>query len=131
MDADPTGSWTLPDEYVMLRDSVRRFMEREVRPAEEALPHDATNLPPDVLARLQAQARAMGLWCPQSPAQYGGAGLNLLGQCVVAEEAVDRVAAGNQVPSETDGEGGGGECHGGDYGGHKTATVPTTEASTE
>ncbi|MFM9999653.1 MAG: acyl-CoA dehydrogenase family protein [Burkholderiaceae bacterium] len=87
MDADPTGSWTLPDEYVMLRDSVRRFMEREVRPAEEALPHDATSLPPDVLARLQAQARAIGLWCPQSPAQYGGAGLNLLGQCVVAEEA--------------------------------------------
>ena len=61
MDADPTGSWTLPDEYVMLRDSVRRFMEREVRPAEEALPHDATSLPPDVLARLQAQAWPVSL----------------------------------------------------------------------
>lgn len=87
METDTTGSWTLPEEYVMLRDSLRRFMERDVRAAEENVPHDATSLPPDVLAGLQAQAREMGVWCAQSPAEYGGAGLNLLGQCVVAEEA--------------------------------------------
>ncbi len=84
---DTTGSWALPDEYVMLADTVRRFMERDVCPAEEKMPHDATSLAPQVLEKLQAQVREMGLWCAQSPAEYGGAGLNLLGQCVVAEEA--------------------------------------------
>ena len=87
MNQDTTGSWSLPPEYEMLRDSVKRFMEREVRPSEASLPHDAIAPPADVLARLQGMAREMGLWCVQSPAQYGGAGLNLLGQCVVAEEA--------------------------------------------
>lgn len=84
---DQTGSWDLPDEYKMLRDTVRRFMEREVRPAEEQVEHDANALPAPVRAGLQARAREMGLWCVQSPAEHGGAGLNLLGQCVVAEEA--------------------------------------------
>ncbi len=84
---DTTGSWALPDEYVMLRDTVRRFMQEEVRPAEERAPHDAVTLAPEVLAPLQKRARELGLWCNQSPAEYGGAGLNLLGQCVVAEEA--------------------------------------------
>lgn len=84
---DPTGSWELPEEYKMLRETVRRFMEREVRPAEEKVEHDANALPDDVRRTLQARAREMGLWCVQSPSEYGGAGLNLLGQCVVAEEA--------------------------------------------
>ena len=87
MGLDTTGSWNLPHEYVMLGETVRRFMEREVRPAEDKVPHDATSLPDEVLGTLQAQAREMGVWCAQSPAEYGGAGLNLLGQCVVAEEA--------------------------------------------
>lgn len=84
---DTTGSWTLPDEYLMLRDTVRRFMERDVRPVEDAAPHDAVSLAPAMLEPLQQKARELGLWCNQSPAEYGGAGLNLLGQCVVAEEA--------------------------------------------
>ena len=82
MNTDQTGSWTLPDEYVMLGDTVRRFMEREVRPVEERLEHDATNLPTNELTRLQGMAREMSVWCNQSPSEYGGGGLNLLGQCV-------------------------------------------------
>lgn len=84
---DTTGSWTLPDEYLMLRDTVRRLMERDVRPAEDAAPHDVVSLAPATLEPLQQKARELGLRCNQSPAEYGGAGLNLLGQCVVAEEA--------------------------------------------
>ena len=84
---DLTGNWDLPEEYKMLRETVRRFMEKEVRPAEDQVAHDANALPPEVGARLQQRARQMGLWCMQTPAEYGGAGLNLLGQCVVAEEA--------------------------------------------
>jgi acyl-CoA dehydrogenase len=36
---------------------------------------------------LQAKAREVGLWALQTPEEYGGAGLGVLGQVVVAEEA--------------------------------------------
>lgn len=87
MEQNTTGAWELPEEYRMLRDTVRRFMDKEVRPAEEKAEHDANYLPDGVREQLQARAREMGLWCVQSPAEHGGAGLNLLGQAIVAEEA--------------------------------------------
>jgi acyl-CoA dehydrogenase len=82
-----TTGWTLPDEYVMLRDTVRRFMTERVKPVEDTLEHDAISVPRDALDPLRREARELGLWCVQSPSQYGGAGLDLLGQCIVAEEA--------------------------------------------
>src|SRR5579859_1772131 len=81
------GAWELPEELRMLQQTVRRFMQQEVIPEEDKLPHDATEMPPDVLARLQAKARTAGLWQMQTPGEWGGAGLGLLGQAVVAEEA--------------------------------------------
>jgi acyl-CoA dehydrogenase len=85
--ANPLGSWELPEELRMLRDTTRRFMQREVKAAEEHEPHDSWHLPDETLKPLQAKARRIGLWCVQTPAEYGGAGLNLLGQSLVAEEA--------------------------------------------
>ena len=81
-----TGSWELPQELVMLRDTIRRFMAEEVKPIEDTLPHDAYTLDPEPLKALQSKARALGLWCFETPAEHGGAGLSLLGQCVAAEE---------------------------------------------
>ena len=81
-----TGSWELPQEMVMLRDTIRRFMAEEVKPIEDTLPHDAYTLDPEPLKALQSKARALGLWCFETPAEHGGAGLSLLGQCVAAEE---------------------------------------------
>jgi acyl-CoA dehydrogenase len=72
---------------MMLRDTVRQFMAAHVHPAEEKLDHDTVGLPRDELVALQAKARALGLWAMQTPAEYGGAGLGVLGQVVVAEEA--------------------------------------------
>ena len=79
--------WDLPEDMVMLRETARRFMRQEVRPEEDKLPHDATELPAEVLKPLQAKARELGLWQVESPAEWGGAGLSLLGQSVVAEQA--------------------------------------------
>ncbi|MBL8386473.1 MAG: acyl-CoA dehydrogenase family protein [Burkholderiales bacterium] len=62
-------------------------MASEVKPAEDRVAHDANALLPEDHERLRRRARELGLWCVQSPAEHGGAGLNLLGQCVVAEEA--------------------------------------------
>jgi acyl-CoA dehydrogenase len=77
----------MPEELQMLRETARRFMKDKVLPEEEKLEHDAFTFPKDVLARLQAEARALGLWYVQTPEEHGGAGLNLLAQCVIAEEA--------------------------------------------
>jgi acyl-CoA dehydrogenase len=82
-----TPSWDLPEDMAMLRETARRFMQHEVRAEEDKLPHDATELPADVLKRLQAKARALGIWQVESPVEWGGAGLSLLGQAVVAEQA--------------------------------------------
>lgn len=71
----------------MLQDTVRRFMETEVRPLEDKLEHDAAGLPAELLAPLQKKARDLGLWALQTPASLGGAGLGVLGQVIVAEEA--------------------------------------------
>ena len=83
----PTGAWELPEEFRMLADTVRRFMAAEVRPLEDKLDHDAAGLPPELLLPLQEKARSLGLWALQTPVEYGGAGLSMLGQVVVAEEA--------------------------------------------
>jgi len=84
---DSSGSWELPEELRMLRDTIRRFMAEEVKPVEDTLPHDAYTPQPEQLQALQSKARALGLWGFETPAEHGGAGLSLLGQCVAAEEA--------------------------------------------
>jgi acyl-CoA dehydrogenase len=84
---EATGAWELPEELVMLQQTVRRFMENEVRPLEDTLPHDAAGAPAEMLAGLQAKARSLGLWSLMTPEEFGGAGLSVLGQVVVAEEA--------------------------------------------
>jgi acyl-CoA dehydrogenase len=82
-----SGAWELPEELVMLRNTVGQFMDAHVHPAEEKLEHDAVGLPREELVELQAKARGLGLWALQTPEEYGGAGLSVLGQVVVAEEA--------------------------------------------
>ena len=82
----------------MLRDTIRRFMRDEVRPAEERLAHDAYELAPLDLHRLQSMAKDMRMWCFASPAEHGGGGLDLLSQVIVAEEAA-KCRMGAYVPA--------------------------------
>jgi len=97
-DDNTLGSWELPQELVMLRDTARRFMREKVIPAEDKVEHDAFTLPEDVLLKLQADAREIGLWNVQTPSEFGGAGLNILGQCIVAEEAA-KCRMGAYIPA--------------------------------
>jgi acyl-CoA dehydrogenase len=85
--ATDTGAWELPEELQLLRETVAEFMRKEILPIEAELDPDAFKLPPEDKKRVQAKAREAGLWCVQSPAEYGGGDLSLLAQCVVAEEA--------------------------------------------
>ena len=87
----------LSEEMVMLQDTVRRFMREKVAPLEDTLEHDAYSVPQQQLQPLQQQAKELGLWCVRSPQEYGGAGLDLLGQAVFAEEAA-KCRMGAYVP---------------------------------
>ena len=92
------GAWELPEELRLIQETARRFMRAEVKPVEDRMPHDCYALPEDVLGPLQQKARALGLWCLRSPAEHGGAGLNLLGQALVAEESA-QCRMGAYVPA--------------------------------
>jgi len=94
----PLGSWELPSELQLLQQTVRRFMQAEVKPVEARQPHDCYELPEADLTALQAKAKQLGLWCLSSPAEYGGGGLGLLAQVLVAEEAA-RCKMGAYVPA--------------------------------
>jgi len=92
------SDWPLTYELVMMRETVRRFMRNDVRPAEDQVEHNAIHLPHHLLEPLQKKARELGIWCIRSPAEYGGAGLSLLGQAVVSEE-VARCRMGAYIPA--------------------------------
>lgn len=96
--SNPFGAWELPEELRSLQAMTRRFMQNEIKAVEDKLPHDAFEVPDEMLRPLQMQARALGLWCPRTAAEYGGAGLNLLGQTIVAEET-SRCRMGLYVPA--------------------------------
>ncbi len=51
----------LPEELILLRDQIRRFMHEEVKPIEDKLAHDATGCSTEDKILLKAKAEAMGL----------------------------------------------------------------------
>lgn len=86
------------DELEQPRQTTRRFMREEVRPAEDKVPHDAYELPADLLEPLRKKAKDIGLWAVRSPAEYGGGGLGLEASTVFSEEAA-RCKMGAYIPA--------------------------------
>src|SRR5438046_1093891 len=90
--------FNLPEEIQILKDTVRRFVDKELIPLEHEYRHDSeTAMPEHLLKPLQEKTKAMGLWMLDVPAEYGGAGLGLLPRCVIHEEiarAVDLKSSG-------------------------------------
>lgn len=76
-------------ELQLLVATVREFVTKEIVPYEDELRvSGARGLPDDLVKRLQAKARPLGLWCFGSPAEYGGAGLTAFELVNVLEAAV-------------------------------------------
>ncbi|MBI4120267.1 MAG: acyl-CoA dehydrogenase family protein [Parcubacteria group bacterium] len=71
----------LSEEYTMLRQTLRKFGENEVRPKIEAM-EKAENIFPEIYQKI-AELGFLGI--PFAEA-YGGAGLGKTGQCIMAEE---------------------------------------------
>ena len=76
----------LSDELLMLQSTVRRFVDEELIPLEAEYRPEADAMPEEMLRPLQQKAKSIGLWLLDVPKEYGGADLDLLTRCVIAEE---------------------------------------------
>jgi acyl-CoA dehydrogenase len=77
---------SLSEEHRMLRDLARSFVDRELLPLENQLGPAHGPIPPEVMSGLQDKARSLGLWMLDVPEADGGAGLDLLARCLIAEQ---------------------------------------------
>jgi acyl-CoA dehydrogenase len=82
---DTAPDHSLPEELIMFRDSIRRFVERELVPLERFVTIDG-KLPPEHEATVAEKARAAGFWLMDVPAELGGADLNLAALAIFWEE---------------------------------------------
>lgn len=69
----------------MLRNTVRAFVQRDLRPLEQAVDR-ADHLDDAVFRGLRRKAVELGLYAHNLPEALGGAGLSMLGQTVIGEE---------------------------------------------
>ncbi len=81
----------LPEELGLLKETVRRFVDRELIPIEQDT-LDGPKLKPDIQTELEEKAKAIGLWLFDVPEEYGGQGLGLLARAVVWAELARTVA---------------------------------------
>ncbi len=74
------------DELLMIRDTVGKFIKNEIIPLEQNEDPDAIVLPAAQVAELQEKTRAMGMYQPGVPAEFGGGGLDFFSYTVLMEE---------------------------------------------
>src|SRR2546425_4396784 len=71
MDDAASLNFALPDEIRMLKDNVRKFVDKELIPIEREA-RDGHRLKPAVRAHLEAKAKELGLAGYDVPREYGG-----------------------------------------------------------
>lgn len=73
--------FTIPGDLAKLKAEVREFVTRELRPHDEEI-ETTGRIPPHTL---KAMGR-LGLFGTNTPRDYGGLGLSMLGNCLIVEE---------------------------------------------
>ncbi len=76
----------LSPELAELRSQVRRFVDRDIIPAESLVISEDRAGQHTTLRALQSAAREMGLWTPHLPSDFGGRGLGPIGMCALFRE---------------------------------------------
>jgi len=71
----------LPEEYQLLRDNIRRFVDRELIPINSRV-EETKQIPAPIIE----QMKEMGLFGILTPQEFGGMGLDAVGSCVIQEE---------------------------------------------
>lgn len=74
-----------PEDTLMLRDMLRRFVKKEAQPLEMKY-FTSGELAPEESARLRKAVEQMGLWGLTVPEGFGGGGLDLVSSCLIDEE---------------------------------------------
>jgi len=77
-----------PEEYKVLRDSIRRFADRVLIPANEEAEREGK-----VPDRIAAQMKEMGLLGTMTPEEYGGMGMSNVA-CMIIQEELARANLG-------------------------------------
>ena len=75
--------FSIPPELEAVRERTTAFMEEFVYPNEDKLVEDE-GLPADLEAELQRRVKALGLWAPNLPREWGGMGLGPLAMATIA-----------------------------------------------
>src|SRR5438309_2530881 len=83
---------TIPEELLELRNTVRDFIDREIRPVEEEHRKEIQETVTFEAAKQEAlklrkRSAELGLWSLHMPESVGGGGLSYLGQVLLHEEA--------------------------------------------
>jgi alkylation response protein AidB-like acyl-CoA dehydrogenase len=77
--------FTIPEELILLKRTAKRFVDEECRPYEEIVERSDV-IPDDILRKLTKKSIEVGLWALNSPAEYGGGDVGMLGLVLVSEE---------------------------------------------
>src|SRR5215468_6589064 len=83
---DPAMQLEPTEEQRQILATVRRFVREEIVPLEAKLDPDASELTKEDFDRLTSKVRAMGFWGLDIPAEYGGAGVDLVTRTLMAVE---------------------------------------------
>ncbi len=90
--SEPSGlNFELPQELRILKDNLRRFVDRELIPVERETCQDGS-LKPEFHEYIRAKAAELGLWNYDVPVEYGGLGLGLLAKAIVWAELARSIA---------------------------------------
>ena len=89
--AAPGLNFDLPEEIRMLKETVRKFVDREMIPIERQT-RDGHKLKPEMRAHLHAKAKELGLANYDVPREYGGLGLGLVAKVTVWAELARSIA---------------------------------------
>ena len=80
--------FTVPDEYAELQNNVVAFIERELRPLEEAeLDPESDEVPIELRDRVRRRSAELGFYAADFPEDLGGTGLPQLGMVLLREAA--------------------------------------------
>lgn len=83
--------FTLPEELRMLKDNVRRYVDKHMIP-NERMTLDGEELKPEWREKFQQGAKDLGIWMMEVPEEFGGPGLGIMPRVVVWEELARSIA---------------------------------------
>ncbi|MPZ59660.1 MAG: acyl-CoA dehydrogenase [Rhizobiales bacterium] len=84
-------NFDLPDEIRILKDTVRKFVDKEMIPIERET-RNGHKLKPEMRKHLETKAKALGLAGYDVPREYGGLGLGLIAKVTVWSELARSIA---------------------------------------